>query len=176
MRKLTFILFFQFLFSQAIPVEIDSEKSFLSYEGKHPAHNWTGISKDIKGSFIFDKDQPILSSVDLYIPVFSFDSGNSNRDSNMLDVVEDYFYPSVSFTSSSITKEKEQYYINGVIFFHGIEKKMRIPVKFIIENDTIVVDTNFIISLSDHDIKHPSFLTIKIKDNIEIKLHLVGSI
>ncbi len=106
MKKLIFILFFQFLFSQAIPVEIDLEKSFLSYEGKHPAHSWKGISKDIKGSFIFDKDQPILSSVDLYVPVFSFDSGNSNRDSNMLDVVEDYFYPSVSFTSSSITKEK----------------------------------------------------------------------
>ena len=176
MKKLIFILFFQFLFSQAIPVEIDLEKSFLSYEGKHPAHSWKGISKDIKGSFIFDKDQPILSSVDLYVPVFSFDSGNSNRDSNMLDVVEDYFYPSVGFTSLSITKEKDQYYINGVIFFHGIKKKMRIPVNFIVENDIIVVDTNFIISLSEHNIKHPSFLTIKIKDKIAIKLHLVGSI
>ena len=61
----------------------------------------------------------------------------------MLDVIEDYFYPSVSFTSLSVTKEEDQYYINGVIFFHGIEKKMRIPVNFIVENDRIVVDTNF---------------------------------
>ena len=77
MKKLIFILFFQFSFSQTIPVEIDLEKSFISYDGKHPAHNWTGISKEIKGSFIFDKDQPTLSSVDLYVPVFSFDSKNS---------------------------------------------------------------------------------------------------
>jgi len=176
MKKLIFILFFQFLFSQAIPVEIDLEKSFLSYEGKHPAHSWKGISKDIKGSFIFDKDQPILSSVDLYVPVFSFDSRNSNRDSNMLDVIEDYFYPSVSFTSSSITKEKDQYYINGVIFFHGIKKELRLPVNFIVDNDIIVVDTNFDINLSDYNIKRPSLLTIKMRDQIKITFHLVGQI
>ena len=97
------------MFAQGVSVTIDLEKSFISYDGKHPAHNWTGISKEIKGSFIFDKDDPILSSVDLYVPVFSFDSKNSNRDSNMLDVIEDYFYPVVSFTSSSITKEENQY-------------------------------------------------------------------
>ncbi len=157
-------------------VEIDLEKSFISYDGKHPAHNWTGISKEIKGSFMFDQDQPILSSVDLYVPVFSFDSRNSNRDSNMLDVIEDYFYPSVSFTSLSVTKEEDQYYINGVIFFHGIKKEVMLPVDFIVDNGIIVVDTNFDINLSDYNIKRPSLLTIKMKDKIKITFHLVGQI
>ena len=176
MRKLIAILFLQLVFAQGVSVAIDLEESFISYDGKHPAHNWTGISQEIKGSFIFDKDQPILSSVDLYVPVFSFDSRNSNRDSNMLDVIEDYFYPSVSFTSSSITKEKDQYYINGVIFFHGIKKELRLPVNFIVDNDVIVVDTNFDINLSDYNIKRPSLLTIKMKDKIKITFHLVGQI
>ena len=157
MKKLIFILFFQFLFSQTIPVEIDLEKSFISYDGKHPAHNWTGISKEIKA-------------------VFSFDSKNSNRDSNMLDVIEEYFYPSVGFISSSIIKQKDQYYINGMIFFHGIQKEVRIPVDFIIDNDTIIVDTSFNISLSDYNIKRPSLLTIKMNDKIKIIFHLVGKI
>ena len=176
MKKLIFVLFFQFLFSQAMSVEIDLEKSFISYDGKHPAHNWTGISKEIKGSFMFDQDQPILSSVDLYVPVFSFDSRNSNRDSNMLDVIEDYFYPSVSFTSLSVTKEEDQYYINGVIFFHGIKKEVMLPVDFIVDNGIIVVDTNFDINLSDYNIKRPSLLTIKMRDQIKITFHLVGQI
>tara|TARA_B100000965_G_scaffold318066_1_gene278741 strand:- start:3441 stop:3971 length:531 start_codon:yes stop_codon:yes gene_type:complete len=176
MRKLIAILFLQLVFAQGVSVAIDLEESFISYDGKHPAHNWTGISQEIKGSFIFDKDQPILSSVDLYVPVFSFDSRNSNRDSNMLDVIEDYFYPSVSFTSSSITKEKDQYYINGVIFFHGIKKELRLPVNFIVDNDIIVVDTNFDINLSDYNIKRPSLLTIKMRDQIKITFHLVGQI
>ena len=95
MRKLIIILFFQVIFAQGVPVTIDVEQSFISYDGRHPAHNWTGVSKEIKGSFIFDIDNPTLSNVDLFVPVFSFDSKNSNRDSNMLDVIEDYFYLSL---------------------------------------------------------------------------------
>jgi len=176
MKKLIIILFFQVVFAQGVPVTIDTEESFISYDGRHPAHNWTGISKEIKGSFIFDKDDPILSSVDLYVPVFSFDSKNSNRDSNMLDVIEDYFYPTVSFTSSEITKEDNGYSITGILFFHGVQKEITIPVNFILDDKKIIVDADFSVSLSDYKIKRPSLLTIKMKDDIEIKFFLIGSI
>jgi len=176
MRKLIIILFFQVAFAQGVPVTIDIEQSFISYDGRHPAHNWTGVSKEIKGSFIFDKDNPTASNVDLFVPVFSFDSKNSNRDSNMLDVIEDYFYPTVSFTSSEILKEENQYYIKGLLFFHGIKKEITIPVNFTLDDKKIKVDADFSISLTDYKIKRPSLLTIKMKDDITIKLFLVGSI
>ena len=176
MRKLIIILFFQVIFAQGVPVTIDVEQSFISYDGRHPAHNWTGVSKEIKGSFIFDIDNPTSSNVDLFVPVFSFDSKNSNRDSNMLDVIEDYFYPTVSFTSSEILKEENEYFITGIVFFHGIKKEITIPVNFILDNKKIVVDADFSIRLSDYEIKRPSLLTIKMKDDIEIKFFLIGSI
>lgn len=176
MRKLIIILFFQVAFAQGVPVTIDVDQSFISYDGRHPAHNWTGVSKEIKGSFIFDKDNPTASNVDLFVPVFSFDSKNSNRDSNMLDVIEDYFYPTVSFTSSEIIKQENQYYIKGFLFFHGIKKEITIPVNFTLDDKKIKVDADFSISLTDYKIKRPSLLTIKMKDDITIKLFLVGSI
>jgi polyisoprenoid-binding protein YceI len=176
MRKLIIILFFQVAFAQGVPVTIDADQSFISYDGRHPAHNWTGVSKEIKGSFIFDKDNPTASNVDLFVPVFSFDSKNSNRDSNMLDVIEDYFYPTVSFTSSEIIKQENQYYIKGFLFFHGIKKEITIPVNFTLDDKKIKVDADFSISLTDYKIKRPSLLTIKMKDDITIKLFLIGSI
>ena len=176
MKKLIIILFFQVVFAQGVPVSIDVEQSFISYDGRHPAHNWTGVSKEIKGSFIFDKDNPTASNVDLFVPVFSFDSKNSNRDSNMLDVIEDYFYPTVSFTSSEITKEDNGYSITGILFFHGVQKEITIPVNFILDDKKIIVDADFSVSLSDYKIKRPSLLTIKMKDDIEIKFFLIGSI
>ena len=176
MRKLIIILFFQVAFAQGVPVTIDADQSFISYDGRHPAHNWTGVSKEIKGSFIFDKDNPTASNVDLFVPVISFDSKNSNRDSNMLDVIEDYFYPTVSFTSSEIIKQENQYYIKGLLFFHGIKKEITIPVNFTLDDKKIKVDADFSISLTDYKIKRPSLLTIKMKDDITIKLFLVGSI
>tara|TARA_X000000368_G_scaffold253539_1_gene200404 strand:+ start:83 stop:613 length:531 start_codon:yes stop_codon:yes gene_type:complete len=176
MRKLIIILFFQVVFAQGVPVAIDIEQSFISYDGRHPAHNWTGVSNEIKGSFVFDLDNPTSSNVDLFVPVFSFDSKNSNRDSNMLDVIEDYFYPTVSFTSSEITKEDNGYLITGILFFHGVQKEITIPVNFILDDKKIIVDTDFSVSLSDYKIKRPSLLTIKMKDDIIIKFYLVGFI
>ena len=176
MRKLIIILFFQAAFAQGVPVTIDIEQSFISYDGKHPAHNWTGVSKEIKGSFVFDLENPTSSNVDLFVPVFSFDSKNSNRDSNMLDVIEDYFYPTVSFISSQITKEDNGYLITGILFFHGVKKEITIPVNFILDDKKIIVDADFSVSLSDYKIKRPSLLTIKMKDEIAIKFFLVGSI
>ena len=175
MKKIILILFFQFLFSQSL-VDLDLSKSFISYDGKHPAHNWTGISKDIQGTFELDQEDLTRSKVDLFVPVFSFDSKNSNRDSNMLDVIEDYFYPTVSFTSSEITKEDNGYLITGILFFHGVKKEITIPVNFILDDKKIIVDTDFSVSLSDYKIKRPSLLTIKMKDDIIIKFYLVGFI
>jgi len=94
----------------------------------------------------------------------------------MLDVIEDYFYPTVSFTSSEITKEDNGYLLTGILFFHGIKKEITIPVNFILDNKKIVVDADFSIRLSDYKIKRPSLLTIKMKDDIEIKFFLIGSI
>ena len=176
MKKLIIILFFQAAFAQGVPVAIDIEQSFISYDGRHPAHNWTGVSKEIKGSFVFDLINPTSSNVDLFVPVFSFDSKNSNRDSNMLDVIEDYFYPTVSFTSSEITKEDNGYLITGILFFHGVKKEITIPVNFILDDKKIIVDADFSVSLLDYEIKRPSLLTIKMKDDISIKFYLVGFI
>ena len=129
MKKFILILFFQFLFSQAL-VDFDLSKSFISYDGKHPAHNWTGISKDIQGIVELNKEDLTKSKVDLYVPVFSFDSNNSNRDSNMLDVVEEYYYPYVRFLSTGIEKNENGFNVIGNLSFHGITKEFIIPVSF----------------------------------------------
>ena len=127
MKKLVYILFFQYLFAQSI-INFDLNESFISYDGKHPAHNWTGISKEIQGTFELNKEDLTQSKVDLFVPVFSFDSKNANRDSNMLDVVEEYYYPYVRFISSKIEKVDDGFNVVGNLSFHGITKEFTIPV------------------------------------------------
>ena len=175
MKKLIFILFFQFLCAQSL-VEFDLSKSFISYDGKHPAHNWTGVSKDIQGTFEINKQDLTQSKVDLFVPVFSFDSRNSNRDSNMLDVVEEYYYPFVRFTSSKINKTESGFNVTGDLSFHGITKEFIIPVNLVEENQTITVTSDFSIMLTDFKIKRPALLTIKIRNQVDLKVFLVGSI
>ena len=175
MKKFIFILFFQCLFAQSF-VEFDLAKSFISYDGKHPAHNWTGISRDIQGTFEINKQDLTQSKVDLFVPVFSFDSKNANRDSNMLDVVEEYYYPFVRFTSSKIIKSESGFDVLGDLSFHGITKEFIIPVELNEDNENIIVTSDFSIMLTDFKIKRPALLTIKIRNQVDIKVYLVGSI
>ena len=175
MKKFISILFFQFLFAQSF-VEFDLTKSFISYDGKHPAHNWTGISKDIQGTFEINKQDLTQSKVDLFVPVFSFDSKNANRDSNMLDVVEEYYYPFVRFNSSKIIKSESGFDVVGNLSFHGITKEFIIPVELNEDNENIIVTSDFSILLTDFKIKRPALLTIKIRNQVDIKVYLVGSI
>ena len=174
MKKLVYILFFQYLFAQSI-INFDLNESFISYDGKHPAHNWTGISKEIQGTFELNKEELTQSKVDLFVPVFSFDSKNANRDSNMLDVVEEYYYPYVRFISSKIEKIDDGFNVVGNLSFHGITKEFIIPVSLIQDDERIVVESDFSIMLTDFKIRRPSLLTIKIRNQIDIKVFLVGS-
>ena len=174
MKKLVYILFFQYLFAQSI-INFDLNESFISYDGKHPAHNWTGISKEIQGTFELNKEDLTQSKVDLFVPVFSFDSKNANRDSNMLDVVEEYYYPYVRFISSKIEKVDDGFNVVGNLSFHGITKEFTIPVSLIQDDKRIIVESDFSIMLTDFEIRRPSLLTIKIRNQIDIKVFLVGS-
>ncbi len=174
MKKLVYILFFQYLFAQSI-INFDLNESFISYDGKHPAHNWTGISKEIQGTFELNKEDLTQSKVDLFVPVFSFDSKNANRDSNMLDVVEEYYYPYVRFISSKIEKVDNGFNVVGNLSFHGITKEFTIPVSLMQDDKRIVVESDFSIMLTDFKIRRPSLLTIKIRNQIDIKVFLVGS-
>ena len=174
MKKLVYILFFQYLFAQSI-INFDLNESFISYDGKHPAHNWTGISKEIQGTFELNKEDLTQSKVDLFVPVFSFDSKNANRDSNMLDVVEEYYYPYVRFISSKIEKVDDGFNVVGNLSFHGITKEFTIPVSLIQDDKRIVVESDFSIRLTDFKIRRPSLLTIKIRNQIDIKVFIVGS-
>lgn len=174
MKKLVYILFFQYLFAQSI-INFDLNESFISYDGKHPAHNWTGISKEIQGTFEINKEDLTQSKVDLFVPVFSFDSKNANRDSNMLDVVEEYYYPYVRFISSKIEKVDDEFNVVGNLSFHGITKEFTIPVSLIQDDKRIVVESDFSIMLTDFKIRRPSLLTIKIRNQIDIKVFIVGS-
>ncbi|GIT56616.1 MAG: hypothetical protein Ct9H300mP18_00450 [Candidatus Neomarinimicrobiota bacterium] len=92
----------------------------------------------------------------------------------MLDVIEDYFYPIVSFTSSRIEKKDNHYRVVGNLFFHGVTKEVSLPVDLLIEDDRVIVKSNFEIRLSDYKIKRPSLLAIRINNVITIEFYLVG--
>ena len=149
---------------------VDSEKSFISYTGKHFLHKWSAENKNISG--LIQIENETITNIGVIAKVSDFRSGNSNLDSNSLRVLDALQFPNVIFRSTSINKENGQIKINGLINFHGIEKDFNIFAKVTQLDKITQLSGKFSVSLTEFLVKRPSLLTRKIDDEINLEFDL----
>ena len=164
------ILFGNTLYSQDI-LRIDDSISTISYSGKHFLHSWDAVNENISGLIEVNDNQ--VSKIGIVAKVTDFKSGNSSLDSNSYRVLDALRVPNIIFTSSEIDDFSDNIKISGIISFHGVEKEISVSLKKTTENDIISFTGEFLINLSDYNVKRPSLLLQKINDQIEIDLNLV---
>ena len=167
--------------AQPITVAVDSTESVLQYHGHHPLHGWTGTSRSVHGTLrldLSDPADPARSAVTIRVPVASFDSGNSNRDANMLDAVEADRYPDVLFESTAISVQRWErtasgyegsWTVGGNLTFHGQTHPVTIPVTVRIEGNRFEATGAFSIALSQFKVRRPKLLLWSIRDTIDLE-------
>lgn len=145
----------------------DKSESFIKYKLTHPLHEITAVSKDAFCAIDADIKAKLIKEVSVQVPVSSFDSGNSNRDSHAMEVVEELYYPDARFISSSVTQNGDSLQIWGNLTFHGVTKKTYIAAFADWNNNKLTVDGKFDISLTAFKIKRPSLLLIPVNDTLK---------
>ncbi len=165
-------------------VSLDAS-STLSYTGRHPAHSWTGTSRQVTGTLTFDPARPAQTRITVVVPVESFDSGNASRDSNMLDAVEVEDYPEVRFEGTTVevvewAPTAEGYAgmlrVRGQLTFHGRTNLVEMLVAVRVVGSRFEAEARFSITLSRYDVKRPRLLFRAIDDAIELEAHLVAGL
>ena len=150
--------------------EIDSNSSFIKYSGNHFLHNWDAQNDEISG--LLNIENGTIDNVGVIAKVKDFSSGNSSLDSNAMRVVEALQYPNVIFRSSLIEQNDNRIYLEGVLEFHGIKQNLKVEGKIESLEDKIKINIDFIIKLSDFEIKRPSLLLRKVEDEILVEISL----
>lgn len=154
----------------------------MAYTGSHPLHDWTGVSNDISGTIELDPEDPAGASIALRVPIESFDSGNSNRDSNMLEVVEVFLWPEVIFISDDIEVEEWNdtedgiegiWTVTGILSFHGEEKRISTEVALSLVRDVIQAAAAFEIELDAFEIDRPKLMLTRIRNELQVEANLV---
>ena len=87
-------------------------------------------------------------------------------------VVEALKYPNVIFRSSLIEQNDDRVYLEGVLEFHGIKQNLKVEGEIESLEDHIKINMDFIIKLSDFEIKRPSLLLRKVEDEILVEINL----
>jgi len=173
MNRFLLILFIGVCLSINIKVPFN-DNSTITYLGSHPAHNWKGISREVKGGVICEKENCIVQVI---IPLESFDSGSAGRDSNMLFSTESHKYPYVKYYSdpflvTNIQEEVSSFKLSGYIEFHGITNNIITEINIDYQDSMLLGQAYFSISLDDYKIDKPQLLFAPISDEVKLECNL----
>ena len=172
MKKLFFCWFVLFFCSSKGQERwmLDSKISFITYEASHFLHDWSGTNQNVKGLLI--KDDDFFKKIAIAMYVRDFDSKNSNRDNNALEILDVLQFPKIEFFSDKIENKNSGLKFYGELNFHGIKLNSDIIAETILEENKLLLKGNFDFALSDFEVPLPSFMLRKMEDKIEIKFEL----
>lgn len=148
------------------------DKSALTYHISHPLHQSEGVSRAARGKGVCHAGQCDFL---IAVPVKSFDSGDSNRDLHMIQVVRGGQFPMVTVrtrlpetasTSATIHADLE-------IQFAGqtVEYK-QVPFELTAEGKQMRISGTIPATLSDFKIDPPSLLAIPVKNDMPVRVEM----
>ncbi len=151
--------------------DVIKDESWIKYLMVHPLHKFEAISKDAAYRLRADLSKKDIAAVAAEVDVTSFDSGNSNRDSHAMEVIDAVDYPDVTFTSTKVAPAGDDSLdVTGNLTFHGITRQIIVPIKPVWSPDKLAVNGSFNITLSEFKIDRPSLLMIPVSDTLKFTL------
>jgi hypothetical protein len=140
--------------------------SWISYRLVHPLHTIDATSKDAVYQIKLDPAKEEIKSVSAQVDVMTFDSGNSNRDSHAMEVIDAITFPYATFSSTSIAQSGDSLTIAGKLTFHGITRDIIATAVSKWLPYRLEVRGGFSVSLIAFNIERPSLLMIPVQDTL----------
>ncbi len=163
-------------YGQSDQLRVNTNGSYIKYEGDHLLHSWEGTNDNVNGLAVLNAKNKSIQKLAILLYVRDFDSQNSGRDAHSLEVLEALKYPEIKFYSESIRIENKNLIINGTFDFHGKKIKKIFSAFYKNEQSKWIIFGEFQLTPTDFDINLPSFLSIKMEDLLKIKYNIVLNI
>jgi hypothetical protein len=148
------------------------DQSTLTYHVSHPLHDADGVSHAARGKGIC---QAGVCNFLAAVPVKTFDSGDTNRDLHMIEVVRGAQFPMVIVRTQLPESDLKGGAIqaNLTVQFAGqTAHYSNVPFKLVPEGREIRVMGTIPTTVSDFKIKPPELLAIPISNNIPVDVDM----
>jgi len=148
----------------------------ITYVLVHKLHEVHGTSRKLEGVAKLQPGGPTL--VQVRVPVASFDSGNSNRDSHMREATHEAAHPYVEVKGTLPPLQlplsgPTQLPLEARIDLNGESERQTIPVTLTPEGSGIRAKFSFPVSLEAHHVERPELLLVKVDDKVTIDGNLL---
>jgi len=179
MRKLLFLLVVALTTNIATSKEhqVDnSKKNMVKFISDAPVEDFEGITSSIDGYMFNEEDAVEGTQIYFEVDLNTLDTDIGLRNRHMR---ENYLhtdkYPLATY-DGVITEAKkidEKHYevkTKGKFKVHGVEVEKDIEADLYVYGKIYHVKTKFVVPLSDHNIEIPSIMTVKIDENMDLRL------
>ncbi len=171
-----FAVVFPLLLFVSLPLMAESKlvKKEITFTASHPFKKIPGNCKEITvKSFkvnLSDKGITLLEPAIVEVPVTGMITGNSNRDSHMLEVLE---YPEFKFVEGRVnsivsTDQENKFLIKGTLKIKGVEKPFESMAQLNKNGGSTILVGDFKIMLPDYNVEPPDLLLIRVNDEVSI--------
>jgi hypothetical protein len=144
------------------------DQSTLTYHITHPIHHVEGVSHAARGKGICQAGE---CNFLIAVPVKSFDSGDSNRDLHMLQVVRGAQFPMVVVRAlfPEPASASSTIHADLTVQFAGQTAHYKhVPFQRVTQGNEVRITGTIPATCSDFKIIPPSFLTVPIKNEIPV--------
>ena len=165
-----YIIFISLVFSNYSIIQSDSN---VKYFGSHPMHSFSGWSSSI--TLLSECNEDGFCDFTFKVPIISLNSGNDNRDSNMLNYLKVFSYPEIILNVENFSiKEYSNEILSCEMIIAGMSQQINISLSLLeISKNQYRVNSFFTISLEEFNIEIPKLLFIPINNEIKIEVDLL---
>jgi polyisoprenoid-binding protein YceI len=151
------------------------QKSQLQFKGYSLLANALGTFHRFSGEIVADAQQLHASHVRLVIEAASLDTANARRDQHLRS--KDFLfveqYPTITFTSTALTRDGLTYAVQGDLEMRGVTKRVTIPVTIEQRQDEIIVQGSVSLNRRDFGIQYNAFFN-PVQDRVDVTFTIVG--
>jgi hypothetical protein len=164
------------VFGQVERLKEERDECSISYHLVHPLHHIDSTSKEPHFEVQADISGKEIHHVSAWVDVTTFDSGNSNRDSHAMEVIDALTYPEARFESTEIVERGDSLRIQGELTFHGVKKGIEALGTAAWTNKRLDVKGSFELSLTAFSVDRPTLLLIPVEDRLSFSFVAVFSL
>jgi polyisoprenoid-binding protein YceI len=155
--------------------QIAPQKSQLQFKGHSLLVTVVGTFHLFSGDIVADAQQLHASHVRFVIEADSLDTANTRRDQHLRS--KDFLfvdqYPTITFTSTAITRDDMRYVVQGDLEMRGVTKRVTLSVAVEQRQDEIVVQGGVALNRRDFGMQYNAFFN-PVQDTVDITFTIVG--
>lgn len=158
------------------------ERSRVEYVTGTQLGDFRGGTGNVTGEVLFDSATPARAEALVAVQAQGLQSDNAVRDQHLRDkLIEVGRFPTITLKAREFTPAggangaRGEGVLSGSLTLHGVERPVRIPLRYSVDNGVLHATARFSIKLTDFSLPPPRMLGLAVRDEVVVEAQLVAA-